>query len=205
MLNQDQITLENNKQTCSWFGSYGIIPHLAGMVNAENILEIGVAYGYHADFICTVLPGITYVGVDPYQANYDPSDIFCSDVQRMFRAEDSQNAMDRLFNAVSLNLEKFYGRASLIRERSWLAADRFQDESFDLVYIDGDHTYEGVVKDLAAWYPKVKKGGIICGDDIGWPGVKKAVDEFFIKLKKEYQIISKNGFENMPAFYFIVD
>ncbi|MBU3591454.1 class I SAM-dependent methyltransferase [Polynucleobacter sp. 78F-HAINBA] len=93
----------------------------------------------------------------------------------------------------------------MIREKSWLAADQFQDESFDLVYIDGDHTYEGVVKDLAAWYPKVKKGGIICGDDIGWPGVKKAVDEFFIRLNKEYQIISKNGFENMPAFYFVVD
>lgn len=205
MLNQDQIALEKNKQNCSWFASYGIVPHLAEMVNAERILEIGVAYGYHADFMCSILPGITYIGVDPYQANYDPNDIFCYDVQRLFDAVDSQNAMDRLFNAVSSNLEKFQGRASLIREKSWLAADRFQDESFDLVYIDGDHTYEGVVKDLAAWYPKVKKGGVICGDDIGWPGVKQAVDEFFIRLKKEYHIISKNGFENMPAFYFIVD
>lgn len=48
-------------------------------------------------------------------------------------------------------------------------------------------------------------GGIICGDDIGWAGVKQAVDEFFTGMNREYQIISKNGYENMPAFYFIVN
>ena len=205
MQDQDQIALEENKKTCTWFGSYGIVPHLAEMIGAQNIIEIGVAYGYHADFLCTVLPAVHYVGVDPYLANYDLNDIFCQDVQKLFGVEDTQNAMDRLFKAVSTNLQKFQGRARLIREKSWLVADQFEDGSCDLVYIDGDHTYEGVVKDLATWYPKVKKGGIICGDDIGWAGVKKAVDEFFIKLGREYQIISKNGFENMPAFYFIVD
>lgn len=205
MLDQDQIALEKNKQTCTWFGSYGIVPHLAGMVDAKKILEIGVAYGYHADFICNIMPDVEYIGVDPYQANYDPHDIFCHDVQKLFGSPDAQKAMDRLFNVVSSNIKKYQGRASLLREKSWLAAKQFQDGALDLVYIDGDHTYEGVAKDLAAWYPKVRKGGIICGDDIGWPGVKKAVDEFFIKLNKEYQIISKNGFENMPAFYFIID
>ena len=202
---QDQIMLEENKQTCSWFGSYGIVPHLAQMISARNIIEIGVAYGYHADFMCTVLPDINYIGVDPYLANYDPSDIFCQDVQKLFSMDDMQNAMDRLYSAVSTNLLKFQGRARLIREKSWLAAGEFDDGSCDLVYIDGDHTYDSVVKDLAAWYPKVKKGGIICGDDINWPGVKKAVDEFFVRRERHYQVISKNGFENMPAFYFVVE
>ena len=205
MLEVDQILLEKNKQTCTWFGSYGIVPHLAQIAQAQNIVEIGVAYGYHADFICTNLPNIKYVGVDPYLAGYDNEDIFCNDVQKLFQEPQAQIAMDRLFSVVSSNLEKFSGRARLIREKSWLGADLFEDGSLDIVYIDGDHTYEAVVKDLAAWYPKVKKGGIICGDDIGWPGVKKAVDEFFIRLNKEYQIISKNGFENMPAFYYIVE
>jgi predicted O-methyltransferase YrrM len=205
MLAADKKLVELNKQNCSWFGSYGIVPHLANMVSAKNILEIGVAYGYHADFVCTLLPSINYIGVDPYQANYDPNDIFCSDVQKLFDDQDTQNAMNRLFKVVSSNLNKYDGRARLIREKSWVAAEQFQDGVFDLVYIDGDHTYEGVVKDLAAWFPKVRKGGMICGDDIGWLGVRQAVDEFFIKLKKEYQIITKNGFENMPAFYYIVE
>lgn len=87
--------------------------------------------------------------------------------------------MDRLFNTVSSNFVGLNGRAQLIGENSWVAASQFADASLDLVYIDGDQTYEGVCKDLAAWYPKVKKGGVICGDDIGWVGVKRAVDEFF--------------------------
>ena len=205
MTDQDRATLEENKKTCSWFGSYGIVPHLAQMVEAENILEIGVAYGYHADFLCTVLPNIQYMGVDPYLADYDPDDIFSKDVERLFDEKDPQQAMERLFNVVQSNLQKFDGRAKLLREKSWDAAKRFEDHSLDLVYIDGDHTYQGVVKDLASWFPKIRKGGMICGDDIGWPGVKRAVDEFFLKLGKDYQIISKDGFENMSAFYYIVE
>lgn len=34
---------------------------------------------------------------------------------------------------------------------------QFDDGSLDIIYIDGDHTYEVVVKDLAAWYPGFKK------------------------------------------------
>ena len=205
MLDQDQIKLEENKKTCSWFGSYGIVPHLAQMVGASNILEIGVAYGYHAELLCTTLPNIHYVGVDPYLANYDTNDIFSNDVQRLFNENNAQQAMERLFNVVSSNFLKFKGRAKLFREKSWDAAAQFEDQSLDLVYIDGDHTYEGVVKDLAAWLPKVRRGGILCGDDIGWPGVKMAVDEFFLKLGRNYQIIHKNGFENMPVFYYIIE
>lgn len=201
----DKLLLEQNKKTCSWFGSYGIVPYLAEMVGAKKILEIGVAYGYHADFICTVLPGVEYIGVDPYQADYDLEDIFCDDVQKLFGEQDRQNAMDRLFHVVSAALVKFNGRAKLIRNKSWLAAEQFPDHTLDLVYVDGDHTFEGVTKDLAVWFPKVRKGGVLCGDDIGWPGVKRAVDEFFVNLGKEYQVITKNGFENMPAFYYVVE
>ena len=52
---------------------------------------------------------------------------------------------------------------------------------------------------------KDKKSGIVCGDDIGWPGVKKAVDEFFSKKSKKYQLISKIGFEHLPVFYAVCD
>ena len=205
MQNQDQILLEENKKTCSWFGSYGIVSYLAQMVGASRVCEIGVAYGYHANYLCNQLPAISYTGVDPYEADYDPDDIFSQDVQSLFGEKIPQMAMERLFHAVLRNLSKFEGRARLVRQKSWHAAEQFDNGFFDLVYVDGDHTYEGVAKDLAAWFPKVKKGGILCGDDIGWPGVKKAVDEFFLGIGKDYQIISKNGYEDMPAFYFIVE
>lgn len=60
----------------------------------------------------------------------------------------------------------------------------FQDESIDFVFIDGNHSYEGVTRDIKDWWPKIKKGGIIAGHDYQyeWEGavdVVKAVDEYF--------------------------
>lgn len=60
------------------------------------------------------------------------------------------------------------------------AVKRFEDGYFDFVFIDADHSYEAVKKDIAAWTPKVRSGGIIAGHDYGEPcGVKQAVDERF--------------------------
>jgi predicted O-methyltransferase YrrM len=205
MNTSDKLLLEKNRASCSWLATYGIISHLAQSISAKKIIEIGVAYGYHADFICTTLPETTYVGVDPYKANYDLNDIFCDDVKKLFRENDSQRAMDRLYSAVRDNLKTFNGRATIKRGLSWEIANQIDDGSVDLVYIDGDHTYEAVLRDLNAWVPKIKKGGIVCGDDIGWPDVKKAVDEFFFKKSKNYQLISKVGHENLPVFFSICD
>jgi hypothetical protein len=57
-------------------------------------------------------------------------------------------------------------------------------EALDWVYIDGNHTYEFVLTDLRSWYPKVRPGGLMAGDDYDRPdewwddGVTKAVMEF---------------------------
>lgn len=48
----------------------------------------------------------------------------------------------------------------------------------DLIYIDASHEYEAVLADLRAWYPYVRKRGILCGDDWGWAGVIQAVTQF---------------------------
>jgi hypothetical protein len=85
----------------------------------------------------------------------------------------------------------------------------FEDKFFDFVYIDGDHSYEGVKRDVADWYPKVKKGGILSGHDYGNPGnkkltfkVAKAVNEF-VKAKK----LVNNFFtsrEGNPSWFIII-
>ncbi len=64
---------------------------------------------------------------------------------------------------------------NVIRECSWEASRHFEDESVQVVYIDADHTYYGVSRDIDAWYPKVKSGGWIGGHDFPIPDVKKAV------------------------------
>lgn len=89
-----------------------------------------------------------------------------------------------------LNNIEIYGvkdKITPIKKKSVEASIQFQDNSVDLVIIDGSHEYKDVLDDIKAWIPKVKKGGIISGDDYGnatyagWDGVIKAVNDFFGK------------------------
>jgi hypothetical protein len=49
----------------------------------------------------------------------------------------------------------------------------------DVIYIDGSHDYEDCKADLANYWPLLRQGGILFGDDYqAWPGVTRAVDEF---------------------------
>lgn len=75
------------------------------------------------------------------------------------------------------------GVVKVIRSDSVSAADTFEDDYLDFVYIDGDHSYDGVKADLESYAPKVKKGGLILLDDYtlgNWwgDGVVRPVHEF---------------------------
>jgi hypothetical protein len=97
----------------------------------------------------------------------------------------SQADMDEVFESVVARFasEITSGRVIVHRERSLAAAEMFEAETFDLVYIDGDHTHSAVRADLVTWSPLVKPSGVLAGDDYcegrWWDGgVKRAVDEF---------------------------
>lgn len=68
-------------------------------------------------------------------------------------------------------------RLTILRGDSVEMAKRVEDASLDFVFIDADHRYPAVVKDIAAWVPKLKEGGMLCGHDIHLPGVHQAVEE----------------------------
>ena len=75
------------------------------------------------------------------------------------------------------------GQVCVIRDSSEKALQEMDNNSLDRVYINGNHSYEYVKKDLELSFLKVRAGGIISGDDYtsgGWwkRGVKQAVDEF---------------------------
>jgi len=53
-----------------------------------------------------------------------------------------------------------------------------EQKKIDFLWIDGDHSYKGVKRDIQDWVPLVKKNGIICFHDYrDEPDVKRAVDE----------------------------
>lgn len=62
-------------------------------------------------------------------------------------------------------------------------AKDFADKSIDFCFIDANHTYDFVRRDIAAYLPKMKPGGIIAGHDYNLchPGVMQAVNEAFVE------------------------
>lgn len=87
---------------------------------------------------------------------------------------------DGLYNEFIHNIEPINKFVNPIRMTSVEASKLYEDESLDFVYIDGAHDYISVKQDIEHWYPKVKVGGHIAGDDFDiWAGVPAAVREYF--------------------------
>lgn len=79
------------------------------------------------------------------------------------------------------NLSPIIKKIKIIKNDSLIESKNYEDNFFDIVYIDASHDYDSVTEDIKHWYPKVKYGGFICGDDFIdiWPGVKQSVSDFF--------------------------
>lgn len=119
---------------------------------------------------------------------------------------ENQIEMDKNYNKTlkRLKAEIKIGQVILKKESSLDVLNEFKDNFFDWIYIDGDHRYEFMKKDLEISWSKVKKNGFITGDDYDHKGVPlkrevaKAVDEFIKKdnvkvilLKNEQFILKK--------------
>lgn len=98
--------------------------------------------------------------------------------------------------------EQFYydmydKNVSFMKMKSQLASMFIKDGTLDLVFIDGDHSYDSVLNDIQCWLPKLHRGGTICGHDYKNPahrGVEKAVQEIF----------SNNAIREHDAYMFSV-
>lgn len=95
----------------------------------------------------------------------------------------SQEELDKQYQHFTDNVrDKPFVR--IYRDYTFNIAKNFSDNYFDLIYIDADHTYEGCLRDITDWYPKVKKGRFLLGDDYRVSeyrikfGVIEAVNEF---------------------------
>mgnify|MGYP006279385369 CR=1 FL=1 len=143
-------------------------------------VEVGVWKGATARRILAARPLCTHYMVDPWHAPL-PGERYASAPGQMQKR--GQDVFDGAYRAVVKIASEHGKRGQVIRAFSKDAARQFEAHSLDYVFIDAEHTYEGVREDILCWLPKVKKGGWIGGHDYGnhpkFPGVKKAVDEAF--------------------------
>lgn len=142
-------------------------------------VEIGVLKANTAHRLLVERPLLKHFMIDPWCV---PDTGSSYDLSNDTNAQKTQAQHEADYQK-TVSLTKFAGaRAIIMRNMSHEVVDQFEDESLDFVFIDGDHSYDGVKTDMEMWLQKVKKGGWIGGHDYDHPrlpGVKRAVDEFF--------------------------
>lgn len=170
------------------------LPHLLKQRGLPLIgLECGTADGGSAvDFMTNGLEQIT-----------------CVDVWNTIPNQRGDASMDsswhhKNFEVAKQRLSKWGDNVTLLRGISYEMAWMVPDNSIGMLYLDSDHSYEGVFKELVAYFNKVVKGGIISGHDFLQPayGVKQAVEDFTKIYGYEWHLIPENKDED-SGFYFI--
>jgi SAM-dependent methyltransferase len=148
-----------------------ILPQLLKSCEAKVAVELGSWLGAFTAFIAENLDeaGIVYA-VDVWDETPECAealnlpreelDIFFSTLYQQF-----------LSNMIHLHLTN---KVVPIRSTTLHAAELLPIEP-DLIYVDASHKTADVYNDIKAWHKKLRVGGIMCGDDWGWPSVQVAV------------------------------
>lgn len=108
------------------------------------------------------------------------------------------------YNKAVAKMKPYKEIAVFLRGPSWHMSQHVPDNSLDLLYLDANHSYEGVKKDLEAWFSKVKTGGVIAGHDYinEAYGVHQAVNDFCNARNFQVNVLLENKSED-AGFYFI--
>lgn len=121
-------------------------------------------------------------------------------------AGDRGHGVDQYREAI-VRLDPYRQRNMIMRMRFDEALPLFSDESLDFIYVDG-YAHDGELngRTFRDWFPKLRKGGIIAGDDYSpeWPLVVAAVDAFAAANNLEVHVIDchENSWNSMYPTWF---
>lgn len=157
--------------------------HLAELISQHDIrtaIEIGSFLGLSAAWLAQRLDHVTCV--DRF---YEPATL--PDGNNLVRTLRQYDIPKMFYEIFIDNMERagVWNQISAIMGDSHAEATAALVRPADLLYVDGDHSYEGCLMDLKLYVPKARK--IVCGDDYqlgagGLPqylGVRQAVQEYF--------------------------
>lgn len=149
-------------------------------------------FGYGAKFVevgCWKGRSLSYLAVETINANKNQRiyavDTWKGSTEHLDPESPAFNIElltdpDWLYNLYLKNIEPVKECVTSIRDSSLNACNLFEDNSLDFVFIDAAHDYDNVLKDIKAWFPKMKTNSIIAGHDYSWyEDVRKAVNTFF--------------------------
>jgi len=116
-------------------------------------IEIGVFKGEYSKEILKNEPKMLYM-IDVWKS-----------IENGYDDSTNNKYHTDVFKSASEIADLFINNAIMIRCESIKAASLVNDETVDFLYIDANHAYEAIKKDIDTWFPKVKKGGIFGGHD----------------------------------------
>ena len=164
-------------------------------------IEIGVATGKYSKTLLDSTDLKTIYLLDSWK-HY-------SETEYKDASNKKQEKQDEFYKMVCGMAKPYGDRAKIIRGDCTVVVNDFEDEFFDFLYIDANHMYNAIYRDLRQWYPKSKKGGVFSGHDymnrcnyVGECGVKKAVDEFCDEMGVKPKITGGTR-RCPPSWYFI--
>ena len=142
-------------------------------------VEIGVYRGQNSEELLAAFPSLYLYLVDLWK-EWSVGDPY---YETRHMGKQTQEQWNAVYDEARTRIEKFRDRAQILQEESVVASSRFGQGELDFVFIDADHSYEAVKKDIQSWLPKIRKGGLISGHDYGksYGGVPKATNELLGK------------------------
>lgn len=144
--------------------------------------EIGVAKGVNSESILKELNVEKLYLIDIWE-NYEKIDYVRSNIYQNYKTVLKKFRKDK--------------RVRIIKDFSMNSLHYIEDNSLDFVYIDANHIYKYVYRDIELWSKKVKWGGVVAGHDVfNCSDVLEAVKDFCSKNKILFHII-------LPDWYFI--
>jgi len=140
--------------------------------NSPHVLEIGVAQGESAFAMLDKFSDLTYTGVDEWLRRVD-----MEHEANKIKNWSTQKHWDAIHDRVCKLLAPFGDRQQIVREDSKTALPKLED-LYDVIFVDGDHSYTGCLVDLQNSLPLLREGGSIWVDDLNLKSVKRAFDAF---------------------------
>ena len=157
---------------------------------AELIKKSGKKIKFDAIDIFWLIPHT----LERWEENGHPKQIYDYYINLSKAVQPAPNIMDIVKHPLkSLKVEEY---VNLITCDEKYAHRLYDDNSLDFVWLDGDHSEEVVYNDLVNFWPKMKKGGVIGGDDIFTSGVFYDVKKFSEEYEVEVKYNDTDGFNN---------
>lgn len=189
-LNCDGLYIWRAAQIDGWFGvdeGAWIARQVKSLPMGAKILEVGSWHGRSSRFIADNLPEAAQVFcVDTFNGSSDEPEM---------HGTAHYDSGDHAHQWWWCNLHEhiLQGRVVPTRMHSANAAHTLKHlgMKFDLIFIDGDHSEEGIKTDVEAWLPVLKQGGLICGHDYykehegpHWVHVRQYIEAKFPDVEK---------------------